>query len=354
MPKFKRVNVAALLGPTPIARITDREVWSLMVTPNVKSLLGQVKSVRGPEVVETVQGFFPGDEVSNLNDHRFYGGQSPGHVRFPYINTMYRTEYGALVIKRDRFKIKVLGWFGDVEKGKAQLIYKTALRDRRYDGTRMANECSLLEFPMDDPKFNAPMPAGKGVELSIYGFLPGSKITDVIGEPEYESFVANPYTFVADPEKFLRYFWRAWNANRAPGQVAAPIPDVTKFIIPNLEKLAIKYGYDFLENAPSHYHVGMWGASLGYRYLYERDAAAMKGLTEGIARLKAAGVKLNRVQESWVCALQSLPREHIPAHLYLDGPVWPQNNIDQQNLWMYKPLNDKAATLIPGPLPTPK
>lgn len=352
MPKFKRVNAAALLGVTPLIRVSDKEVWSLLLTSNVRSLLGEVKSVRGPEVLESTQGFFPGDEGSNLNDHRLYGGQT-GFVRFPYLNTMYRTEYGALVIKRDLVKIKVIGWFGDVEKGKAQMLFKVALRDRRYDGTRRANDTALLEFPFDDPKLNAPLPFGTGCELSIYGFLPGSKITDVIGDIEYENFIANPYTFANQPEKFLKFFERAWAANRAPGQVAAPIPDVSKIVIPNLEKIATKYGYDFIENAPSHYHVAMWGRASGYLFTYQRDEAAIKALSEGLARLKANGVKLNRVQESWVTAIQCLPKEHIPPHLYLGGAVWPQNNIDQQNLWMYKPLNEKAANAMTGPLPTP-
>lgn len=352
MPKFKRYDLAGLLGLTPLARVTDAEVWSHLLTPNVKSLLGNVVSVRGPELVETVQGFFPGDEVSNLNDHRLYGGKT-GFIRFPYLNTMYRTEYGALVIKRDPVKIKVLGWFGDVEKGRAQLIYKTALRDRRYDGTLKANDTSLLEFPFDDPKLNAPLPAGKGCELSIYGFLPGSKITDVIGDIDYENFIANPYTFVDRPDKFLEFFDRAWHANRAPGQVAAPIPDVSKLVIQGLEHISTKYGYDFLENAPSHYHVAMWGVAMKYRFTFERDAKALAALQQVLAKLKADGVKLNRVQESWVVALQSLPVDRIPAHLYLGGPVWPQNNIDQQNLWMHKPLNEKAAKLITGPRPTP-
>lgn len=352
MPKFKRFDVAGMLGLTPISRVSDAEVWSLLITPNVKALLGPIVSVTGPRLVETVEGFFPGDEVSNLNDHRLHGGQE-GYVRFPYINTMYRTEYGALVIKRDAVKIKVLAWFGDVEKGRGMLIYKTALRDRRFDGTKRANDTSLLEFPFDDSKLNPPLPAGRGIELSIYGFLPGSKITDVFGDIEYEKFIANPYTFADRPEQFLKYLDIAWKANRAPGQVAAPIPDVSKLVIPNLEKVSTKYGYDFLENAPSHYHVAMWGLSVGYRFTYERDAIALDALTKGIAALKAKGVKLNRVQESWVVALQSLPKDAIPPHLYLGGPVWPQNNIDQQNLWMVKPLSARAPKLITFPLATP-
>lgn len=352
MPKFKSFNVATMLGFTPIARVTDAEVWSHLITPTIRGLLGPIVSVRGPEVVETVQGFFPGDEVSNLNNHLLYGGQS-GYLRFPYINTMYRTTDGALVIKRDALKIKALAWQGDVEKGRAQLIYKVALRDRRFDGTKRGNDCSLLEFEMDDPKLNPPLPYGQGVELSIYGFLPGSKITDVYGNVDYENFIANPYRFVDRPELFLEYFRIAWNANRAPGQVAAPIPDVSKLVIKGLEHLSSKYGYDFLENAPSHYHVAMWGLSLKYRFAYQREADAVGALMKGIAALKARGVKMNRPQESWAVAVQSLPPEHIPAELNLGGPVWPQNNIDQQNLWMYKPLNEKAAQVLTAPLPTP-
>jgi len=205
MPKFKRYDVASLLGLTPIARASDADVWSLLLTPTVKSLLGKIVSVRGPNLVETVQGFFPGDEVTNLNDHRLYGGQA-GFIRFPYINTMYCTEYGALVIKRDAVKIKVIAWHGDVDRGRAQLIYKTALRDRKFDGSLRANDTALLDYPFDDGKLNPPLPWGRGLELSIYGFLPGSRITDVYGDSGYENFIANPFTLVDNPQLFLQYF----------------------------------------------------------------------------------------------------------------------------------------------------
>ncbi len=350
MSKFKKFDVGEMLGLTPIARVSDLQIYSTLLTPNVRSLLGDIVSYGLPTLMETEKGLFPGDEVSNLNDHRLYGGQ-PGFVRFPYVSTLYRTAYGALVIKRDAMKIKAMGWFGDIDRGNAELIYKAALRDRRFDGTRRANETALLDFPFDDPVFNRPLPAGKGTELSIYGFLPGSRLSDALGEKEYEDFVANPFAFLDRPELFLSYFRRAWKSRRAPGQVAAPIPDVSRLVGPCFEKVARGAGYDFLENCPSHYHVAMWGLSMGYRFTYQKDAQAILALAAGIVRLKESGVRLNRAQESWACVVQSLrPVELIPEGLYMGGPTWPQNNIDQKNLWMNKPLNKRAAELLTGPL----
>ena len=353
MANFKRYDVAGLLGFTPIARVTDAEIWALLLTPHVRALLGDVVSVAGPVVSDSVHGFFPGDDVTNLNGHRLYGGLTSDHVRFPYVNVMYRTRYGALVIKRDLLKIKAMAWFGDVERGKAQLIYSSALRDRRFDGTRRANDISLIDFPYDERLFNAPLPFGTSCEQSIYGFLPGSRITEILGPEgeEYEKFVGNPFTFLDRPEVFLKYFQRAWNGGRSPGQIGAVIPDVSKLIIQQFEKVAAKCGYDFIENCSSHYHVARWTLSLGYRYTYEHDAVVLRALTEGINRLKASGRQFTRPQESWICVVQSLrPIELIPEGLYLGGPEWPQNNIDQKNLWMNKPLNEKAAALLPKPL----
>ena len=70
------------------------------------------------EVRETTQGAFPGDEVTNLNDHRLYGGKE-GYVRDRYIVTTYKTEYGAFIVKRDGVKFKAFGLFGLLE----MLIY---------------------------------------------------------------------------------------------------------------------------------------------------------------------------------------------------------------------------------------
>jgi hypothetical protein len=349
MPKFKTYDVAEMLGLTPIACVSDHVIWTTLLTPQVRSLLGRVIDPGQPQVMETLKGLFPGDEVTNLNDHRLYGGKFE-FVRFPYINRLIRTEYGALVIKRDSSKIKAIGWYGDVMKGNGEMIYKAALRDRRFDGRRRTNDTALLDFPFDDP-MNKPLPLGSSSELSIYGFLPGSRLFDATGEQEYEAFIANPFTFLDRPDLFLRYFDRVWKSRRAPGQVAAPIPDVSRLIGPMFEKVTAAAGYDFLENAPSHYHVVMWALALGYRITYEKDLQAIQALTAGIKRIKQNGVSLTRPQESWVVVLQSLrPVELIPPHLYLGGPVWPQNNIDQQNLWVNKPLHAKAAEMLPKPL----
>jgi hypothetical protein len=350
MSKFKKHDYVGLLGFTPIARASDSEIFNLLVTPMVKGLLGKITSASEPRILETEKGMFPGDEVTNLNDHRLFG--TTGYVRFPYISTLYRTEYGALVIKRDATKVKVFGWYGDIDRGKKELIYKTALRDRRFDGTKRGNDCSLLDFPMDDPLLNAPLPGVTATEMSTYGFMPGSRLASATGEQELEDFVANPFTFLNRPELFLHYFNRVWKSDRAPGQVSAPIKDLSKLIIPALEKVSARHGYAFTENAPSHYHVAMWVLSLGYRFTYQKDADALAALTAGIKRIKQSGIALTRPQESWVCVLQSLrPIELIPEGFYMGGPVWPQNNIDNQILWMNKPLTSEAAKLLPSPLP---
>ncbi|MBI4534420.1 MAG: hypothetical protein HY711_10795, partial [Candidatus Melainabacteria bacterium] len=93
MPRFHKVNVAEMLGVTKISSVTDRQIWNGLVTPMVKSLLGPITEVQKPELSETVRGRFPGDEVTNLNDHRLFGGQI-GFIRCPYIRTVYITEYG--------------------------------------------------------------------------------------------------------------------------------------------------------------------------------------------------------------------------------------------------------------------
>jgi hypothetical protein len=355
MPRFKKYNVAELLGFTPIASVSDADIWSKLLTPHVRGFLGEILSSSGPHVMESVQGMFPGDEVSNLNNHRLYGGLAADTVRFPYITMLYRTTHGAFVVKRDAVKIKALCWFGDVETGKAQLIYKGALRDRRFDGTLRANDTALTDFGYDDPNHSAALPVGRGVELSVYGFLPRSRITDILGpdEAEYERFIGNPFNFLNEPEKFRAHFDRAWRGGLAPGQIAAAIPDVSLVIPKQYEDLARRCGYDFLENGSSHYHVARWAEANKYRYSYQQDHDTLAALTNGIKQIKGAGLKLTRPQESWVCVVQSLrPLELIPKGLYLNGPQWPQTNLNQRSLWMNLPLNEKAAAMLPGPIPT--
>ena len=350
MKKLSKTNVAELLGPTPISRVTDTEIWSLLLSPQTKSLLGSVESiVYGPTVLESDKPLFDGDEVSNLNDHRLYGGQN-GFVRFPYVVTVYKTAYGSLVIKRDQHKFKVQGYVGDVFKGKSELIFMAALRDRRYDGTLRGNDCALLNFPYDD-KSNGPLPGGvKSVEVSVYAFAPGSRISHACGDLELEAFVANPFKFLDRPELFRKHFDRAWTSQRAPGQIAAPIGDLAKYVAPKFDILAQRKGYDFIEDAASHYHVAMYALAVGYRVTYEDQARVVAELKSGIERIKASGVKLTRPQESWVCVAQSLPTELIPPQLYLGGVKWPQDNISQDNLWFNKPLTEQARLLIPGAL----
>lgn len=352
MSKFLTYNVQELLGLTRIAQITDEQIWNELVTPQVKALLGDIQGPGTVKVVETVPGDFPGDEVSNLNDHRLYGGKN-GFVRFPYIQSTYRTKYGLFVVKRDGLKFKAFGWSG--KKGKFELIFKAALRDRRYDGTPRADDCSLLDFPFKDPQLNAPLALPgmtedmTSVELSIYGFMPGSRVLSACGDAEFDEFIRSPFSFLNRPEKFLELFKRAWSTDRAPGQYMNPIPDVSAIVAPVFEKLAREAGYDFIENASSHYHVAMWAQSIGYRYRDAANAETLAQLAAGIRRLKDGGMTLTRAQESWVCVVQSLRASGLcPPELDLGGPLWPQDNVGDANLWMYKPLNERASRLLSG------
>ncbi len=349
MKKLSKVQVAELLGPAPISRVTDRELCSL-ISPQTRALLGPIESIHtDATLLESSTPLFPGDEVSNLNGHLLYGGQS-GFVRFPYVVTIYKTTYGYLVIKRDQHKFKLLAYVGDIFKGKAELTFMAALRDRRYDGTLRGNDCSLLSFTYDDP-CNRPLPQGvKSVEVSVYAFAPGSSISHACGDRELEAFVSNPFKFLDRPELFLKLFEQAWQSNRSPGQISAPIGDLARYVAPRFEVLARRRGYDFIEDAASHYHVVMYAFAMGYRCTYKDQADEVAQLRAGIEAIKKSGHALTRPQESWVCVLQSLPQELIPPHLYLGGVKWPQDNISQQNLWMNKPLTEAAAELIPAPL----
>jgi hypothetical protein len=325
-------------------------VWEHLLTPTVKALLGPIVQIGEPTVLETTEGQFPGDEATNLNAHLLYGGQK-GFVRYPYLSVMHRTAYGALVIKRDFRKLKVTAWVGEVDKGKAEAVFMVALRDRRFDGTKAANDTAMLTFPYDD-RVNQPLAPGfNSLEVSIYSFAPGSRIQDATGDLQLDQFVEKPFTFLDRPQLFLTLFNRAWMSQRAPGQHAAPIRDTSKVLMPGLEIVAKHCGYDFLEAACSHYHVAMWFTANGYRFSYQHDAEAMTAIAAGLKRIRDEGTPLTRSQQSWTCVLQNLPSELVPARLKL-GVKWPQDNITPTSLWVAKPLT-KAAGQLSLPMPRP-
>jgi hypothetical protein len=95
----------------------------------------------------------------------------------PYNHTLYRTVNGAMVIKRDGVKFEVFCWFGDIDRGKGELIFKAALRDRVYDGTKRANDCALLEYAYDNPTITSVsalcFPLWNCLSTA---FMPGSRI----------------------------------------------------------------------------------------------------------------------------------------------------------------------------------
>jgi hypothetical protein len=348
MSHFKPINIVDLLGVSPLCSITPEEIWNTMVTPQVKALLGEITSSK-ISIKETTDGDFPGDEVYNHNGHKINGTDTK-KVRYPYLQCTYKTTYGAFIVKYEGLKFKAICWFGDMKK--PQIIYKTALRDRRHDGTLKTNDTALIDFPgYDDPINVVPHFAGdpddmRFVEASIYAFMPGSRIFEACGDMELDRFVAQPFLFVDKPDTFLRLFAVAWKSSRAPGQNGNPIPDVSKNVVQAFDNVALKAGYDYLENGCSHYHVARWTEANGYLYSSAVHKVTMDQFAAGIKRvreeLKAKGVTLTRPQESWLCVLQSLPEDKIPAEFNFHGPKWIQDNIGPVNLWMYKPVSPRA------------
>jgi len=351
MSNILQLEIAELLGFTPIARVTDDEIWQHLVTPTVKGLLGEVKVKQPALLLDTKEGLFKGDAVSNLNHHDIKGPDGKERVRYPYLHTIWRTVNGMVVFKRDGVKFEVFCWFGDVEREKGELIFKAALRDRRFDGTTRANDCALLEYTYDNPDYHQRLSQElSSVELSIYGFMPGSRIVDATGDAEFDSFVANPFRFIDDTDHFLALFQRALASKRAPGQFSAPIPDVSQFTLRGFDHLARKYGYDLLEMAASHYHVAKWAMNGGYLLPDPDQALVMSQLAAGLDAIRAKGHPLTRTQQSWACAVQSLrPVDKIPATFYMGNSelVWPQDNVSDYCLWLYKPLSAKAKDFAP-------
>ena len=348
MTKFLRHDPKELARQTPIAHITDRDVWQYMVTPVVKALLGPVTSSR-IELRDTAANIIPEDRIYNINDHRLYGGDtSQVYARFPYWHSLYVCKKGAIIIRRDGVKVEVLGWYGDLKRKQGQLIWKVALRDRRYDGTKATNDCALEHFPYDDPRLNGNFfPDAKTVEIYLFSYAPGSSIVGACGDQELENFVAQPFAYADRPDLFLDLFGRAWKSNRAPGQWSEPIHDAGELMEDNFTAIAKKMGYDMEEVAASHYHVAMWCLHTGYFFTDPVQDANMTALRKGIEAIKARGTKLTRRQESWITVLQSLPADRIPREFYLDCARWPQDNITLPNLWLWKPLNDKARQMKP-------
>ncbi len=345
-------QIAELLGVTPIALVTDDEIWQHLVTPTVKGLLGEVKVKEPTRLMDTREGLFKGDSVSNLNHHDIKGADAMERVRFPYLHTMWRTANGAVVFKRDGLKFEVFCWFGDVDREKGELIFKAGLRDRRYDGTIRANDCALLEYTYDNPHYHQRLSQDlSSVEASIYGFMPGSRIIDATGDIEFDSFVANPFRFIDEADKFLSLFQRAMSSKRSPGQFSSVIPDVASFTLRGFDYLARKCGYDLVEMAASHYHVAKWAINGGYKLPDNDQARVMSELAAGLEAIRTKGHPLTRPQQSWVCVLQSLrPVEKIPAVFYMgsENIIWPQDNISDQCLWVFKPLSAHAQDFSPS------
>lgn len=352
MDKVQQYSPAQLLSPSPLVNASDALVLEHMVSPQVKALIGPQTGFRS-ELKETITGWFPGDEVSNINGNIIKGRNGEAHVRFPYVSSLYEHKNGCIVIKRDHVKLKIFAWLGDWKSGKAELILSTALRDRRYDGTLMANDSCLLDFAYDHPELCKRMVVdGKTADLvtaetSLYSYFPGSSIEKSGGGKQLDAFIGKPFTFIDKPKLFMRLFKKAWALDRFPGQNLIPIPDVGKLAHAGWEAVANACGFDALETNPSHYHVTLWNMAKGYVFSYADQEANIAAYKAGIQKLKDNGVKLTRSQEAWVCVLNNLKqRDLIPEELRMDVPKWIQTNLDPESIWLVKPLSPKAKQLL--------
>lgn len=352
MDQLHKYDPIQMLSPSPLVKASDELILTHMVSPQVKAFLGAQVSVES-DFRDTITGWFPGDEVSNINGNIIKGVNGEALVRFPYATTIYRHKNGCLVIKRDAVKIKVTAWLGDYERGNGDLIFLSALRDRRFDGTKRANDCSFLDYPYDDPVLSKRLTVnGETADLvtaetSLYSYFPGSTIAKSGGGKQLDEFIAKPFTYMDRPKLFMRLFNRAWKLDRFPGQNSIPIPDVGKLAHAGWDAVAKACGLDALETNPSHYHVTMWNLAKGYQFSYADQEANLDAYKAGIQKLKDSGVRLTRAQEAWVCVLNTLePKELIPAHLRMDVPRWIQTNLDQQSIWLVKPLSEKAVQLL--------
>jgi hypothetical protein len=371
------------LGLAPITQISTQEIWDALVTPLTKELIGPIVS-QEVRLIQTVEGLFPGDEVSNMSDHRLFGGKA-GFVRNPYIHTFCRTERGAFIVKRDTIKVTAFCWVGDVLNGKGELIFKLGMRDNRFDGTPYANESALMDYPYDDPLYAKPLGlAVNTVELSTYAYMPGTRLSrakcpDATGgvsrfmdyvrryhcrlrrtfsgkdDQGFQDFVRNPFDFQNRPRRFRAYLRRVWQTDRYPGQIGAPLPDFGKLILPACYKFAQAYGYDAVLMAPSHYNVVFWTQKYGCEIIESAMQDRFKALQDGLATIRRRGLALTRQQESWVCALQNLrPARFIPKEFDLGGPIWPQDDIGQQNIWVARAITEKGQRALNQAQSAPK
>jgi hypothetical protein len=100
----------------------------------------------------------------------------------------------------------------------------------------------------------------------------------------------------------------------------------------------------------------MWAVDGGFAYSDPAQEKIVVRLTAGLEKIRASGQPLTRTQQSWACVIQSLrPADRIPAGLSMGSLAnghetdlqWPQNNLDETCLWLYKPLSERARGFKP-------
>lgn len=336
--KFKWQNIKYSKEITGrFGRVSNKYIWQNILTPTVRGFLGEPVSEH-VETLTTAKGLISWDIAANVSGKL----DQDGNLFYPYSYSLVRTTFGALVIKRDKRKLLISAWMGNVFKSevKSELIFKVALRDRKYDGTPQANDSSLLDFPHQGVENRIVDPKKTYAEVSVYGFIPHSKLYGFEIDKVFRRFLKHPFAFVDQPELFLKLFALAMLVKRAPGQGRQAIPDVSALLGDKMEALAVKLGFDYMSASCSHYHVYKWARSRGYVFDNDKYKDILEKFDQEISKLRHSGIPIERWQESWLCVLQNLPKDKIPRELKLDESLyWPQTNLpDSENIWLSKAM----------------
>ena len=340
------------LGHAQVARaaqqITDRHVLEHLLHDDLFALIGDRQHGRLVKA-ETVQlgehdvGLFPGD-----------GEHHPGrvHVR------RYLYPHGLVTIKRNRNALKIHVHRGSLERpGEMREMVKFKIRDRRFDGSKAANESPLTDW-FYDGEMDRPHP--HAVELSLYSRDPARYHGDVTGDANLGEFLAEPFGLAGSPA-FLPAWRRAFalaadpKAPVFPGQVAPSIPGVAQHFTLGIEALLHRLGYRQIDNLPSHFNVYHFLAKQGYQATHPEDERALADLRTALDHLNATRAArgepaITRAQEAWVVLLQGpafrgpgVP----PPELDLGGktyPLWMNDDGTARNVWMTKAITERTRT----------
>lgn len=340
-------ELAHELGHPNVSRaaqhVTDRHVMEHLLHDEVFNVIGHRDSGK-LVAAETVHvgdhddGLFPGD-----------GEHHPGMVhvrRYAYPN-------GVVTIKRNHNALKIHAHRGSLDKpDDMREIVKFKLRDKRFDGTKQADESPLTDWPYSNPSNDHAYP--HSVELSIYSRDPARYHGDVHGDKKMEQFLFEPFTLAGGSDQFLPMWKRAFEMAGDPkdpiypGQGAPSQPGVAGHFTAGVEPLLRQLGYTRVDNLPSHWNVVHFLKKQGYNVDDPEDERRLREISEKLKDLNRQRAvhdepPLTKAQESWIVLLQNRAfRAHgvPPSDLDLGAeyPLWMNDDGSAKNIWMSRRL----------------